>query len=301
MQVLGKWLAFCVLLILSTTQLIAQNFSSTKDGLKYKYLVKSDSGEVVGVGGYLEMHVVVQTHLKAKNKDTILSSTYNSTKGASRLLVRPATYKGCINNGFAMLKTGDSVIFRVIADSLFRKTFVGEVPPFLTGKEEVNIITKVIVGQAKETFQKKLNESQENKKKAAQEQLAKELNQLKQEAKRLGVKGELQSTLSGVFYTKLTKTDSLTATRGQKAGFFYRGTLIGGRVFDTNYGKNPFKVTIGSGGVIEGWLQVVDKIRLGEKWMIFVPSNLAYGKRGMGSILPDTPLIFEMELATIEK
>ncbi len=301
MQVLGKWCVFYLLLIFSSTQLIAQNFSETKDGLKYKYLTKADSGEIAGEGGYLEMHFVVKTHLQAKNKDTILSNTYTSPKGTNKLLVRPPTYKGCINGGFAMLKAGDSVVFKVLADSLYQKTFIGTVPSFLTGKEEIEITTKVLVSQTEKTFQKNLSQAKENEKKAAKEALAKEQKQLKQEAKRLGFANKLQSTGGGVLYAKLKETNGATAKKGERAGFYYKGTLIGGNVFDSNIGKNPLTVTIGSGGVIKGWLQVIDKIKLGEKWIIFIPSSLAYGKRSAGSIMPNTPLIFEMELITIEK
>ncbi len=277
----------------------SNEFQTTEDGLKYKYIVNSDSGEVAGPGGYLEMHIVVTTHSDSLNKDTTLSNSYTSGYGVNKLLISDPTYKGCINGGFAMLKAGDSVVFKVLADSLYQKTFGQPVPPFLTGKEDIIITTKVLVSESKASFDERQKKEKEEQARAQQKLLETEQKELKAVAEKMGYGDKLQLSPSGLYFVKLKETNGPTPVKGDVASFFYKGTFMDGKEFDSNYGGRPFNVTIGSGGAISGWLEVVDKIKLGEKWMLFIPSSLAYGERGQGSIPPNTPLVFEMSLDAI--
>lgn len=299
MKILGNYCLLFTLLFFCSEQVAAQNFLTTPNGLKYKYFVNSDSGTVAGEGGYIELHIVAKTRIEGEKKDTVLTNSYTDVYGANKMLVPKPTHKGCINEGFAMLKAGDSVVFKVIADSLYSKTFKAAVPSFLTGKEEVEIITKVLFSQTQKKFEQKQEEVKQKEEAAKLAQLEKEHKLLREEAKRLGYGDKLLEDESGVLYVKVKETDSLVANVGDIGSFFYKGSFIGGNVFDGNFGKSPFDVTIGKGGVIVGWLAVVGEIKLGEKWIIFIPSSLAYGENGSGRIPPNTPLIFEMELAAI--
>jgi FKBP-type peptidyl-prolyl cis-trans isomerase len=80
----------------------------------------------------------------------------------------------------------------------------------------------------------------------------------------------------------------------------YRGTFINGNEFDNSYrtGKpETFKVD----GVIPGWKEALMLMPVGSKWQIFIPSQLAYGERGAGSVIgPNATLIFEIELLAIK-
>lgn len=81
----------------------------------------------------------------------------------------------------------------------------------------------------------------------------------------------------------------------------YRGTLISGKEFDSSaaHGNKPAKFPVR--GVIRGWTEALEKMKVGSKWQIFVPSSLAYGDRPRGpGIEPGSTLIFEMELVGIE-
>jgi len=73
----------------------------------------------------------------------------------------------------------------------------------------------------------------------------------------------------------------------------YKGSLINGTVFDQNE-KFPTAVT---GRTIKGWSEVLQKMRVGSKWQVFIPPDQAYGLRGSPpKIAPNSALIFEMEL-----
>lgn len=88
-------------------------------------------------------------------------------------------------------------------------------------------------------------------------------------------------------------------TRGNRVWVKYTGRLQDGTVFDSSqkHGR-PFQFIIDSGGVIEGWNQVVQKMHVGDRVKATIPPHLAYGKKGAGQgiIPPDATLIFNMQL-----
>lgn len=106
---------------------------------------------------------------------------------------------------------------------------------------------------------------------------------------------------SGMQYKVLTagKGDSPKATDTVKT--HYRGTLINGTEFDSSY-KRGQPATFPVNGVIKGWTEALQLMKPGAKWQLFIPSELAYGEGGAGeSIGPNSTLIFEVELLSIEK
>lgn len=80
----------------------------------------------------------------------------------------------------------------------------------------------------------------------------------------------------------------------------YRGTLIDGTEFDSSY-KRGESASFAVMGVIKGWTEALQKMPVGSKWRLAVPSALAYGDRGAGAeIGPGAVLVFEVELLAIE-
>lgn len=80
----------------------------------------------------------------------------------------------------------------------------------------------------------------------------------------------------------------------------YAGTLINGEEFDSSI-KRGTPEKFGVTGVIPGWTEALLKMKVGSKWKLVIPSNLAYGERGAGrQIKPNATLVFEMELLNIE-
>ena len=79
----------------------------------------------------------------------------------------------------------------------------------------------------------------------------------------------------------------------------YRGTLIDGTEFDSSYKwGQPTKFPVN--GVIPGWTEALQLMKVGSKWQIFIPANLAYGERGAGNgIGANQTLVFEIELISI--
>jgi len=81
----------------------------------------------------------------------------------------------------------------------------------------------------------------------------------------------------------------------------YHGTLIDGTVFDSSVEKKE-PATFGVTQVIPGWIEALQLMKEGDKWQLVIPSKLAYGERSPGGkIGPNSVLVFEVELLSIEK
>jgi len=90
---------------------------------------------------------------------------------------------------------------------------------------------------------------------------------------------------------------------GDKVSVIYVGRLLNGSVFDKNLDRqHPFTFRVERMTVISGWDQVLELMKTGEKRLVIIPSDFAYGTRGMlPGIPPDSTLVFEMELLKIER
>lgn len=81
----------------------------------------------------------------------------------------------------------------------------------------------------------------------------------------------------------------------------YHGQLLEGTVFDSSVQRGR-PATFAVGQVIRGWTEALQRMKVGDKWKIYIPSELAYGPQGAGGMIgPNAVLIFEVELLGIEK
>lgn len=90
-------------------------------------------------------------------------------------------------------------------------------------------------------------------------------------------------------------------SRGALCVVHYTGTLEDGTIFDSSHKKGkPFQFVFGTGRVIKGWDQGLVGMKVGGKRKLFVPSELAYGERQIGDIIPPfSDLSFEIELLEV--
>ncbi len=109
------------------------------------------------------------------------------------------------------------------------------------------------------------------------------------------------TTASGLKYKILVSTKNKKPVNGNNVKVHYTGKLMDGNIFDSSLRRNlPFEFKIGEGRVIKGWEEALQILKVGEKASFIIPSNLAYGPRGAGGVIPpNATLIFEIELLEI--
>lgn len=110
----------------------------------------------------------------------------------------------------------------------------------------------------------------------------------------------MDRSASGLYTQDQVVGTGTEATNGRKLQVHYSGWLPNGYLFDTSRDTGQtFPFTLGKGEVIEGWDEGVVGMRVGGKRRLVIPSNLGYGERDMGSIPPNSVLIFDVELISV--
>lgn len=104
---------------------------------------------------------------------------------------------------------------------------------------------------------------------------------------------------SGLQYKVVTAGKGKSPKASDTVVTHYRGSLIDGKVFDSSYERGE-PVTFPVNGVIPGWTEALQKMKVGDKWQLFIPSNLAYGEHGSGPIGPNSVLLFDIELLEVK-
>ncbi len=110
---------------------------------------------------------------------------------------------------------------------------------------------------------------------------------------------DTKRTFTGLRYIVLEPGDvkGPTPRSGEMVSVHYKGMLLDGTVFDSSIGREPLKTRVDRDGLIDGWEEALQKMHKGEKWLLIVPPELAYGARGKPPIIKRyATLVFEMEL-----
>lgn len=103
---------------------------------------------------------------------------------------------------------------------------------------------------------------------------------------------------SGLQYRIIKSGDGEKPQESDTIAVHYRGSLINGTEFDTSHNlKAPATFTIKQ--VIRGWAEALQIMPVGSHWQLFVPPSLAYGDKRVGSIGPNSTLIFDVELIAV--
>lgn len=114
-----------------------------------------------------------------------------------------------------------------------------------------------------------------------------------------GQREGVMTTESGLQYEVMEAGDGATPGADDTVEVHYRGTLIDGTEFDSSYARGE-PVTFGVGQVISGWTEALQLMKVGSKYKLFIPSELAYGAGGAGErIGPNSTLMFDVELLGI--
>jgi FKBP-type peptidyl-prolyl cis-trans isomerase FklB len=146
-------------------------------------------------------------------------------------------------------------------------------------------------------FQKEISAKQAEMMKSQGEKNKKEGEAfLAENKKKEGVK----TLPSGLQYKVIKEGTGKTPKATDKVSTHYQGTLINGTEFDSSY-KRGTPAEFPVNGVIPGWTEALQLMKVGSKWQLFVPSKLAYNEKGAGPLIgPNAVLIFTLELLAIK-
>ena len=149
----------------------------------------------------------------------------------------------------------------------------------------------------REAFAAVRQEQMEKQQVESEAALKKGEDYLVENAKKDGVK----STESGLQYEVLASGEGASPSATDTVEVHYHGTLIDGSVFDSSVERGaPAKFTVNR--VISGWTEALQLMKVGDKWRLHIPADLAYGAQSPSPKIPaNSTLVFEVELLNIEK
>lgn len=269
--------------IISCKRGVTSGYSKTKDGLYYK-IIKSTGGTKAKIGEVVAMHIQTMTV-----KDSVIFSTYKSGKPYEMKLAIPQ-FKGDMLAGIPMMAPGDSALFLVNVDSLYKSVTKNQRPPMF--KEGYMKFTVKLLSSEEET-------NYRNRKDAEAKAYADKENKLLEDI--LKTYPAVQTTPSGLKYVITKQGNGKQAVNGKKATLHYTGKLLNGTKFDSSLDRNqPFSFVVGEKQVIPGWDEGISLLKEGSKATFFIPANIGYGNQQAGPIPPGSTLHFDVELLKVE-
>ena len=284
----------------------------TSTGLSYEVRREGNKDSLAEVGGLVETNF--QLFVQSKGKDTLLMSSASLPPGANTMMVRDtATYPGSFEEHLKNLHLKDSVTLWFSADSLFAKLMRRELPPHVDkgskAKLELGItkiISKVQLDKMKAEQQKMMEEQQK-----MQEEQMRKMKEDGEKQKPLDdkiikdflAKNKIKatSTTTGLHYVIKSAGTGAKVDKGDNVEVFYKGTLLDGKEFDSNIGKETLKFTALSMQMIPGFDEGVSFLKEGGKIDLYIPSHLGYGGMAQGAIPAFSVLKFEVELVKVQK
>ncbi len=307
------YLAAICMLALSACK---NSFKKGDMGLEYK-IISSGSGKTIGYGNFMQIH---SKEIYGGTKDTVLHDTRSNMPFMPQIsLLDSVSTPLAYYKIFSQLKRGDSVIVRLLSDSVYKNSQQG-MPPFVKkGKymylhikmvnffetrEQADSAHKAELAMARPRITKKQMEEIEK-------QLATKKTQIEAEGKVIEAylaKNNIKATKTkwGTYISIINEGTGEKSSITNIATVNYTGrTLDSGRVFDSNVDPKfghaqPYDVNISAFDVVLGWSDALMNLKKGSKAVIYIPSSLGYGETGKGEIIkPGDNLIFDMEVLDI--
>ncbi|WP_461449677.1 FKBP-type peptidyl-prolyl cis-trans isomerase [Mucilaginibacter sp.] len=281
-------------------------FKKGDGGMLYDIYVDK-GGPKIQSGDFVSVNLIAK-----RDDDSVLFSTYETGRAVQTLVPKPQ-FKGDIFTGLQQLAQGDSATIKIDADSMFKKG--QQRPPTFKGKYLVYTI-KVDKVIPKGTLSDQVFQAEITDYMKAQAQVFKLREPAAIKKYIADNKLNVKETPDSLYYVITQPGTGPTAAVGDTAVVNYTGKLLNGKVFDTSVkdeavkGKlpinpmgqyKPIHIPVGQKRVIPGWDEGLQLLNKGAKAIFVIPSNLAYGERGMSVISPYTPIAFEIEMVDIIK
>jgi FKBP-type peptidyl-prolyl cis-trans isomerase FkpA len=256
-------------------------------GMEY-FIVAPHKGEKIKEGQIAFVNLSYKT-----SKDSVMFDSWKMSTGPLQIKVTKPTFKGDLMDALKLLAEKDSAVILMSADSTFQKTFGADLPPFVEKGSKLTFIVKVERVTTEEVLH--AEELKTKNEKAMQEVVV--IDKYIADNNLTTV-----TTASGLKYVMIKEGTGVQATAGKTVSVHYTGKLLDGTKFDSSLDRNqPLEFQLGQGMVIKGWDEGIALLKVGGKALLIIPSELAYGARGAGGVIPPfSPLTFEVELVDVK-
>jgi peptidylprolyl isomerase len=269
---------FLPLLALLLFQGCGNDVVTTESGLRYSD-IKSGEGRAAQEGDLVTFNVLIWTVQDSSDlfedwsadttkKEQLIASTKEYNQPAKVVLGTGAFVRGS-DEGIVGMKPGGERMIVIPHNLAYGQTGAGPVPP----NTDLKLLVEMI--DVKEVPQVEPWDYDSTK---------------------------TQTTPSGLMYIILEEGTGENADSNDIVSVHYSGFLVDGTKFDSSVERDePLTFTIGVGQVIPGWDEGITLLNKGAKAKLIIPPFLAYGERDMGSIPPNSTLIFDVELVDVKK
>lgn len=261
-------------------------FSKAHNDIYYQLTEFGEDSAKIQAGDYVTVEIAYKT---------ISDSSFFS--GERKFQVIAPEYPGSLDDCLTIIGKGEKARFILKAAEFFSKTIKSDLPSFFKPTDDMMVEVKVLDVQSerdylkeKEAFLSWIEDFSEFEKTI--------LRQFINE-KKIGV----TPSGTGMYYIKLTEGNNRTVALGDTVIVDYEGKFLNGKFFDSTLDrKEPFSFVYGQEWqVIDGMQEAIGRMHEGEKALIILPSQLAFGNEGSstGIIPPYTSIIYEVELKEI--
>lgn len=271
---------------------VDDGFVKSPDGLEYKIITKGTGTLTPKAGDFAEMHV------KFKIGDTVMINTYEMNQGQPVMQpLQNPTMEGDLMSGLMRMKAGDSVVFRMLMDTLAVRAHQPK-PNWAKPGDYVVWEVKMVDVKTKEQVETEAA-AKENAQKSADDKLLQDYFKAKKIT-------NVKKTASGLYYVVRKPGTGLPPQAGKSVTVNYSGQTLSGEKFDSNVDPafnhvEPFTFQLGMRGVIKGWDEGVALMKKGGKVTFYIPSGLAYGDKAAGPKIPaNSILVFDIELLSFK-
>ncbi len=272
------------ILLWSCTQ--SKEFQKHEEGFDYLFFnhsedsLKPKSGDV--------MLLSMEYYL---NNDSLMFSSKELSTPFRMKLKRNQPAGATIDDALALLHIGDSACFRVNATLYYTLTRQQKIPTTIKQNDQIYFYVKLKGVTSFEQFVKE-------KKKQQKDTPEREMKMLERYIEMSNI--EEKPTNSGIYVVEDVAGKGKTAQQGQHISLHYQGYFVDGQVFSSTYETGrPFDVIFGKTDLIQGFEEGLSHLKKGGHYRLIIPSHMAYGTEGRGTIPPNKTLIFEIDVLDI--
>jgi len=275
---------FAIFLLVAMTSFACSSkfsgYDKSDSGLYYKMYKISKDTIKPKVGDWVSLDM--KYTYKIKGKDTTLFDSKKQMGTPVRFQIPRSDFKGDIYEGIRMMSAGDSAAFIISADSLFLKTFkMAKRPPMIDSSSFINFFVHLLTVDSPQSLEKKEGES-------IQSYLSTN-------------KVTVQPSPDGIYYIETTPGKGMKIDSGCQVKLQFKVSLVDGKqIFSTFDRPEPVSFQYGKKFDTPGLEQAVGLMKKGTKATVIVPSKMAFGEQGRGTIVPPySTIVYNVEIVDV--